>query len=447
MKNHIWSFTLQWSRFGLNAAVFLVAARFLSLSEIGVFATAFAPIKLAQVIHKAGIVEAVIIKPNTPTRLATLFGLSLGSGVLLSLSYFALAIVLGAPASTAALGLIPLLLGLSSVSEGLLRKRLRIRALALRTAASQTVAAVVALIMLKIGYGAAALVGFAVLNVALSSVVSVFLAQWWPSETASLKRISQTSKLVFQIAGRDAVNSSVLPLAQIGIGLRFGLAEAGAFQIATRMLSMLDALTLSPLRYIALPSLKRIADDEAFKQKTTDSLRHSLTLACWIWFGLAVATTDLLVIAVGPQHAIATAPMLLSLIPLGLSAAFTMPFAQALTARGQTGLVFKRAIALLACSTALSLPMFWVSAQSVALALSLASICTLAGFLYAAFRALSMTGRILTVAVPPFTAGAIMLAVLSVANLPLPAEIALGTLIYTAVLFTVSRTLKGGSPR
>ena len=40
-----WSTLLQWSRLGVNAALFLIVARFLTLAEIGAFATAFAPVR------------------------------------------------------------------------------------------------------------------------------------------------------------------------------------------------------------------------------------------------------------------------------------------------------------------------------------------------------------------------------------------------------------------
>jgi len=61
MSPRFWSFALQWSRVGINAGLFLIAARFLTLAEIGAFATVFAPIRLTQGLHKAGIGESVII--------------------------------------------------------------------------------------------------------------------------------------------------------------------------------------------------------------------------------------------------------------------------------------------------------------------------------------------------------------------------------------------------
>ena len=61
MTHGAWSFVLSWSRVGINAALFLAATRVLTLAEIGMFATAFAPIRLLQAVQKAGVSDAVVL--------------------------------------------------------------------------------------------------------------------------------------------------------------------------------------------------------------------------------------------------------------------------------------------------------------------------------------------------------------------------------------------------
>lgn len=434
MTQHFWSFTLQWSRFGLNALVFLLAAKFLSLEEIGAFAIAFAPIKLTQGIHKAGVIEAVVIKAASPTRLNTLFGFSLISGITIGGAFFLCAPFFGLHWELTSLGFIPILLGVSSVSEGLLKKHLRIRALALRTATAQGIAACVTLLLLFNGAGAGALVTFAILNTGFSACISVALAQWCPNAVPTPRHLILSSRVILHIAGRDIINSGILPVTQIAIGLRFGLIEAGAFQIATRLLSMFDALTLSPLRFLALPKLKGISNPQVFKQEIENSFRHSLTLACWVWFGVVSATTEALELVIGSGPAIATTPILQILIPLGLSAAVTMPFAQALIARGQTRFVFNRAILVFILSVCFAMPMFLHSTFAVTAALSVANLCVLAWFLFHAFGRLELPKRVLFVALQPVTAGMLMLTVLTALTLSLVTEILIGTTIYCIIL-------------
>ena len=43
----LWAIALQWARLGSAALLLLLAARFLSLAEIGLFAVVFAPVRAA----------------------------------------------------------------------------------------------------------------------------------------------------------------------------------------------------------------------------------------------------------------------------------------------------------------------------------------------------------------------------------------------------------------
>lgn len=434
MNPLLWSIVLQWSRFGINAVVFLLAARVLTLREFGTFATAFALIKLAQGFHKSGVVETVVIKMPTANRLHALFGISLFFGALLSSSYLLVALKFGVTNPLLPLATIPTLLGISAVSDGILRKHLNIRALALRTTASQSLAATIALIALLNGFGIAALVVFAVLNTALSALISIILAAWFPTALPSLKNMRLTLGTVLRIAGRDVLNSGVLPITQLAIGVFIGLPAAGAFQIATRVLSMLDALTLAPLRYIALPKLAAINAGAAYNSEITKSLYLSAVFGCWVWFGLASSTTKILGLIVGAEHAVTVEPILLALIPIGVGAALSMTFTQALLGKGETRLVLSRALWTFLLSSILTIPMFLHSTLHVAVAVSLANLVVLAWFLKHASAKLSLGLDNLIPICPAIFSGFTMMLVVILSELPLAGRIALGTLTYISIL-------------
>ena len=434
MTPRFWAFTLQWSRIGVNTAVFLLAARFLTLSEIGSFATVFAPIKLAQGVHKVGIVEAVLIRKPSAIRLNAMFGFSIVSGLLVAAAFCLFAQLTNLPWSLSILGLIPIFLGFSAVSEGLLRKQMRFRAMATRTLFSQGVAGFVTFFAISKGAGAEALVAFAMINVTLSALVSITLAGWWPSANATTKQMLQTSKLVLKIAGRDTLNSGVLPMAQIAIGLRFGLAEAGAFQIALRMLGMIDALTLSPLRLHILPHLAGMNDREAFKKQTIVTFKLSMCLSCWIVFGAAAVEGDFLVLLIGNENATTSAPAFTALIPLSLCAAAAMPFAQALIADGHVGFVLKRAVVLMTLSAVWTLGGLFYSALGICIALTLAGLSTLIWFLLCALPRLGHDYSALLIGLVPIAAGAIMWGLLYGLDLEILPAIIIGTAVYIATL-------------
>jgi len=432
MKPLFWSVLLQWSRFGINAVVFLVTARFLSLEEFGAFATAFGAIKLMQGLHKAGISETVVIKKASALRLGALFALGCLSGFILAATYLTFAIILGFDRSFLYMAVVPVFLGVSATSDGLLRKQLNMRALALRTLFSQIVAATVTFVALTLDAGAAALILFTTLNSFLSATLSVMLARWLPTRPPTVWQIRLTLKTVLQIAGRDGLNSGIYPLIQIIIGMFIGLPAAGAFQIATRVMSMLDALTLAPLRYLALPKFAAHKTGPVFEAEIQRSLKLSAICACWVWFGLAASTNEVLTLIVGAEHAVAVTPVLQALIPLGLGAALTMTFTQALMAKGATKLIVTRAVLTFGLSLLLTLFLFGFepTPTHLAMALSTANLTVLVWFLREVSLKLPFPLLGYSSFLPPIFVGSAMFLLIHQSNFSLSGQIATGTLIY-----------------
>ena len=436
MKPLFWSLLLQWSRFGINAFVFLSATRFLSLEEFGAFATAFGAIKLAQGFHKAGISETVVIKTASPLRLNTLFTFAFVSGFFIAAGYLLLATFLETDPSFLLLAIIPVFMGLSATSDGILRKQLKIRAIALRTFFSQTVAASITFIALKLGAGATALVIFALLNTVLSGMFSILFAGWLPTKRPSLKHMRLTIKTVLHIAGRDCLNSGILPLAQVAIGICIGFSAAGAFQIATRIISMLDTLTLAPFRYLALPKLAAQKTNPNFGIEIRRSLKLSVNCVSWVWFGLASSTPQVLGTMIGTEHVGQITPILLGLIPLGLSAVFTMTLTQTVMALGQTKLNLTRAIMTFGLSLVFSVIVFGTvsTTEMIAIALSAANFIALIWYLREVSKRHSRSFFYYIDFVPPICSGLVMFACIYQSDFPLIGQIITGTLIYLVVL-------------
>ncbi|MEL7258232.1 MAG: oligosaccharide flippase family protein [Pseudomonadota bacterium] len=432
MSTQLWSFALQWSRVGINAALFLVATRFLTLAEIGLFATAFAPIRLSQGLHRAGVSESVIILGKHQTRLNALFILSGLSGLGLSILFGVIGHVTAVPALLA-LSVIPLLNGLGAVSEGLLRRALRLRALALRTMVVQTLAAVFAVWLLINGWGIWALVGFAMINALGACLLTILLARWSPTEVPRFANVVPLVPKVTQIAARDLISAAQIPLALMAIGMTLGLSAAGAFQIATRIYNLIDALTLSPLRFIALPQLAQ--DTLGSRHRFAEHLARVAWLSSWIWAVVLLFAPELLTVFLNTGHANAAAPILRALAGLGLCSALTMPVNQALTARLQTGLVLNRAILMLCLGTTLLLPALMISPAICALALSIAAILINLWYVQRALPRLYLTSSDLISAAPPlFAASLSCCLVLATPSLPMVAQIFFGTVVYISLI-------------
>ncbi len=436
MSPRFWSFALQWSRVGINAGLFLIAARYLTLAEIGAFATAFAPIRLTQGLHKAGIGESLIILGPLQRRQDALFALSVGSGIALSLAFALIGIALTAPLLIA-LSAVPLLNGIGAVSEGILRQRLHLRTLALRTIASQTATALLALWMLRNGTGPWALVAFALTHAALNATLSYQLAAWCPQSLPHWRYQGLINRLVIEISARDLLSAALFPLMQLATSLAFGLPAAGAFQIATRILSLIEALTLSPLRFLALPQLRQLPAPQRTTALPTH-LRVAATLSLWAWGAALLTGPQALARLIGPTPAEAATPILIALAGFGLLSALLMPINQTLIAAGQTRLMLHRAALIVTLTRVFAsfAPTPTVLAASVSLSALLSALWHLT-------RALPLFGLTLR-ALSPLTAplcAAVTVAMLFALLPPLPApvQLSIGSALYAAFLLIPRR--------
>jgi len=450
MTQTAWSTLLQWSRLGANAALFLIVARHLTLAEIGAFATAFAPIRLVQVVHKSGIAEAYIVSDKgTKTQNAFLF-LSVTFGLIFTVALALAALIL--PDTVAPLmvplSLVPLLYGLSAIPEATLRSTLRIKALALRTLFAQALAAALALAALTAGWGAFSLVVFALTNAGTSALISIVLVPLHPTALPSRAAIHAALPDILRISASGLTGSATQPLLQLAVGAMLGLPAAGAFQIVARVLGLLDALAISPIRYIALPRFSALAGSPTLPTAVLHSLRQTSLIAALIYLGALATAPDILTIAVGPAHAASAAPLLPAFCLLGLTGALTMPLNQSLIAIGQSRLPLYRALATLFLTAALAAPVLTLSPLATAATLPLAATLVLVAYFRIALPHLQLEARTALMAIaPPLLAGALMAIALCTAApslqdlsplLRLSIKAGLGTGFYAALLMALN---------
>ncbi|WP_171052678.1 oligosaccharide flippase family protein [Ruegeria sediminis] len=386
MSTTFWSAVLQWSRLGVNAGLFLVAARYLSLAEIGAFATAFAPVRLVQGTLRAGLGDIAILRAEPQDAL---IALSAAVGLIAGLALAVTGLMLPPSVGTmmAVLSPIPLIQGLAQPSEAHLRRTLRLRALALRTLAAQTAAAAVALLALAQGAGPWSLAVFALANTALTAALSLWLA---PIRLGTCPKRGEIRALLpdaLRLSLRDLAGNATLPLLQLAVGACLGLPAAGAFQIASRVLGLIDALAIAPLRYVALPRFTGL-QPRALRGALARNLRQSAGIACIVYPAVAVAAPDLLVVAVGSEHAEAAAPLMPAFCLAGLLAALAMPLNQALSASGHIRLTLNRNLATLVLTLTLALPGLSHSLTATVWALPGASSLVLIWYLKTAHRLL-----------------------------------------------------------
>ena len=301
----IWASAVQWARVGIGGAVFLIAARSLPLAEIGAFAMAAAPLRFLQVIHKGGIEDAAVVTaPEDRVSLAALQRLSLCAGLGSGLVALALAPALdrvapgaGIGAVVAALAPASLAHGIGAVADGMLRRAGLFRALAMRTFAGQLVAAALALWALVAGLGLWALVLFTLAQAGIAAALSLAMAGW-PGGPVQKGALRAAAARVTPLAARVLVGAVVQPLLQVAIGATAGLAAAGVWQVALRVVGLLEAVTVVPLRFVALPRLAAGSAADLRGLVTAASLA-----GVWVMGGTALAAPALMAALMGAPGA------------------------------------------------------------------------------------------------------------------------------------------------
>lgn len=306
-----WSALLQWSRIGINAASFVVFMRWLSLESIGNFALAQAPVLAIVGILQAAVPDAVIQNEQetaqNPTKFVwTTLLLSVVASILLlfyalTLSWFGKT----RPALYASvLSILPLVSGASLVAEGSLRRRLATRELALRTLFSSCLALALGFAAVIYLPGAWALVIYVCVSAISNSAVTLWLAPPSVWGKPSRATIADDLSLLIVLGSRYALSSIAWPLIQAVGTWNLGPLAGGMLQISNRVFTLLDAISVSPLRYVLLPIFNRSKKDRELKPETVaDAISTSLLLASPVFLGAAATLPVLLPLLIGKANA------------------------------------------------------------------------------------------------------------------------------------------------
>lgn len=248
----------------------MTMARLLTPADFGVAAMAMAVILLASMIREFGVPHAVVQAPTMDQpELSGLFWWSAKWNAILfvgvALSAPIMAWVFGESrvvAMMAALAACVFASGLTSVSLGLLRRRLRFGLIARADSASVLVALVVALAAAAAGAGAWALVLQVCVQMTVQGLLVAVGADWRPSLAAS--RAAPTDQALRRFSRNITFskfpNYIVMDLHKFVIGPLHGAEALGLFSNAMRW-SMLPVRQLQlPLLGVAVAALSRVVD-------------------------------------------------------------------------------------------------------------------------------------------------------------------------------------------
>jgi PST family polysaccharide transporter len=291
-------------------AVFIVLSRLLEPSAFGLIALANGYLLVVSLLIEQGVNQAVVQRKEMSTEhLDAAFLSSVVVGLLLA----GLTLVLAGPIAGLFgeptlepllrwLSLSLVLTGLLATQMAILQRDLRFRALAVRTAAAETVGGVVAVSMALAGLGVWSLVGQALGRGIAGTIVLWGVSSWRPRlklQGAPLRDLTRfgtpvvADRLVAVVQGKAD---------DMLIGLVLGTTALGYYSVGYRLLTYLTQLVTGTVQSVALPVLSRLqADLERLRRVFLIMLEYLALGAFPVFVGIAFVAPELVPLVFGPR--------------------------------------------------------------------------------------------------------------------------------------------------
>ncbi|MGK7866342.1 oligosaccharide flippase family protein [Falsiroseomonas sp. E2-1-a20] len=324
-----WAAAASWGRQILQLVVFLVLARLLGPETYGLLATALIVTASSEVlITDGGWREALIACPVLdPRHLDSVFFAlcALGLGLFAAITALAplLASGFGTPEAAPLLGPLALALPLSAlvlVPDALLQRELRFAPLAIASWLALVTGGAVGIGMAVTGHGVWSLVGYHLADAATRCIVVALAAGWRPSGRMSWPHLLEILRFARHVFGESLIQLVEYLLSRWVVAVGFGPAALGLFQMARKVVELVEELLLGALARVALPAFTGLrAVPGRLEPGATTALRLALAVALPCSLGLAVLAPDLVRLALGPAWV--ESGILLRLLALALLAA------------------------------------------------------------------------------------------------------------------------------
>lgn len=282
----IWAFLMNWGLRGFSSLFVVILAAFVGPTEFGLMGIAMAYILFARMLLEQGLTSAVVQRKDlTHGHLNAVFWVTMGVSVALCAASWLLAgwwasvQAVDSPQLASIIRVLALTLpltGLTIVQQADLRRRMDFKSLAVRSNVSVLIGGVAGIASALMGAGVWALVVQSVTFSVVSVVLLWSLGQFRPALSFSFARfreIASFSGAVFV----DTVGNFVNRQADaIVMGLFFGPATVGLYQVGARLRDLVVTLTGRSLTAVSLPEFSRFQDDpEAMRKRYL----HVVTLA------------------------------------------------------------------------------------------------------------------------------------------------------------------------
>lgn len=309
-----WSVLSKTGTFGLKFVTVPILARLLTPEEFGVVAVGLTVVQFLTMIAGAGLTSALIVeKEEDMDTIHTVFWANLAiSCTMAAVLYFGAEFfgeLLGAVESAYLLRIMAFLIPIQlagDVAYSLLARRMNFSKDALWSMLSESIAAVVAVMLALAGYGVWALI-IQLFSAALIRLVGLYaVSHYRPRFVMKPKRLVPLLGFSSGLMGSEIANFVTFQSPMVVIARHLGLADAGAYSASNRFASIPNQVVLSAVMGVLFPAFSRMMDD---KQRRRDALMFSTqvltVLLAPMMFGLWAIAEPAMLVIFGPQWAYA----------------------------------------------------------------------------------------------------------------------------------------------
>jgi PST family polysaccharide transporter len=384
----------------LTTVVFVILARFLKPSELGIVALALIVRHSLAVFIDQGFSEAIVQARVLERRyINTAFWTAITTGLVLTVvtvataSFVATNVLGDASAAPFLRVLAPSLLftALSSTQSALLQRDLAFRQLAIRRIVAQFVAGAAAIVAALLGAGAWSIVLQILLQGGIGVVILWRYSAWRPAVEFHLSDFRVLAAFGVSMLGIDALTVVQQQGDNFLVGRSLGAAALGIYAVAFRFYYVIVDVTMSSMASVALSTFSRVQEDQsAIRRAFLSGTRLTTIVALPFFAGLAVVAPEMIFVLVGRQWD-AAAPVVRALCPSGLILCLMYLDRSLMISLGRPRL----ALGITAVAVALRLVGYLIGVQfgvvGVAVGLSIASVAFWPGRLVVVARLTGLT--------------------------------------------------------
>lgn len=313
-RNVGWSVLSKTSTFGLKFVTVPILARLLTPEEFGGVAVALAVVQFLAMIGGAGLASALILEPREDEEtIHSVFWANLAFACLMAAGLYIWAEPLagwfGAADAAYLLRLMCLLIPLQlagDVAYALVARRMQFSRDALWSMISESIAAIVAVILALAGFGVWALVAQLFVAGVIRLAGLFFVSRYLPRFRFRAEGVIRLARFSLGLMGSEVANFVTFQSPMVVISRFLGLADAGAYSAANRFSSIPNQVVLSGVMGVLFPAFSAMMHDrERRSQALMLSTQVTTLLLAPMMFGLWALAEPSMLLLFGPQWAAA----------------------------------------------------------------------------------------------------------------------------------------------